>query len=1269
MANYTSKYTGEQIDLSVASGSSTTGITSGSSTSTASFGHINVGGTHIHSNGTKRLTLGATNIFAGSISASGQFQASSITASGVGGILSGKDIELRHGVIGGDTLVKIYRYAGNDDGIVDVYQNNVVKSRIHGNGLSFISGGNTSFGTDVDSGKTLTVKGDISASGDLYLQGLDIYGGTTKRLTLGATNTFVGILSASKLEIGGPQNSITSSGRILTFDDIELRDGAVGGDTLVKIYDSADDGIIDVYQNNVVKSRIHGNGLSFISGGNTAFGTDADSGKTLTVKGDISASGDLYLRGDDIYNDGIKRLTFGATNHFVGNLTASGQFEAQSITASGASKGILSYNDIELRDGAIGGDTLVKIYDSSDDGIIDIYNDNKVKIRLDGATGNISASGTDHIFGGNIRAIGDVIAERYIVSSSVTHLTQSFSSGSTIFGDTMDDTHQFTGSMKITGSLNVTETVTAEGLLISDDATITDDLYVGGNISGSSTSTGSFSQIKIPRNSSAVNPTINFGDGDTGIFEGSDDTLSIAMAGAAKWEFSGTHLTSGNTRGNKLMRVTGTATAPVYAINGDTDTGIGSSAANNLSLITGGVETLRLVGNTISGSSISTGSFGHGYVDGKLGVNAKAPIQDLHVAGTVGVANYIYHNGDLDTYLRLEDDKITLSTGGSTAVIQEGHITASGDISGSSTSTGSFGRVEAEHLESSDNIVAGNRITADYGTITYSLVVNESGHGGGDFRVESDNNQYMIWSDAGTDKIAIGTVTPTSVLTVNGDLTTTHITASGNISSSGTGSFTSGIVTGPLTGVGLLLGTGSAPNVGLGRNTSEWLNLIAGGSTRWSIKNTGDIESATGGFAPLLKQGSGTQTNPVYSFAGDSNTGMSSFSPGDGLALIAGGKTGLVISESGNVTRVAIGGKLNPSEQVHISGSGDTKLFVEGDISGSSTSTGSFGRTSTTTLDLTSIEGNWTNAGNTVADLGTITTIDINGGTINGITDLAVADGGTGAGTFTDGGVLLGSGTAAITAMGVLTDGQMIVGDGSTDPVAESGATLRTSIGVGTTDNVHFNHITASGNISASGDIINTGAITSINGTGSFAHINSIGDISASGGIIYAQSLQVGGSTGMNKINLATANRIDINPDGVTAVRLTSTTVTLNKNADVNGYLQVDNTITASKHITGSVSSTASFGRFDAPDGFYDSGTKLSDYVFEPEYVLRTIPEVENFVKDNKHLPGVPGMDKIEQWQAMSIGDRQTLFLEKIEELTLYVIDLQNQVDELKNKQ
>lgn len=82
---------------------------------------------------------------------------------------------------------------------------------------------------------------------------------------------------------------------------------------------------------------------------------------------------------------------------------------------------------------------------------------------------------------------------------------------------------------------------------------------------------------------------------------------------------------------------------------------------------------------------------------------------------------------------------------------------------------------------------------------------------------------------------------------------------------------------------------------------------------------------------------------------------------------------------------------------------------------------------------------------------------------LESISSLTVGQGGTGATTLTDGGVLLGSGTGAITAMAVLADSEMLVGDGATDPVVESGATLRTSIGVGTGDNVTHTAITATG--------------------------------------------------------------------------------------------------------------------------------------------------------------------------------------------------------------
>jgi hypothetical protein len=121
-----------------------------------------------------------------------------------------------------------------------------------------------------------------------------------------------------------------------------------------------------------------------------------------------------------------------------------------------------------------------------------------------------------------------------------------------------------------------------------------------------------------------------------------------------------------------------------------------------------------------------------------------------------------------------------------------------------------------------------------------------------------------------------------------------------------------------------------------------------------------------------------------------------------------------------------------------------------------------------------------------------------------GGTDVPVADGGTGASSLTDGGVLLGSGTSAVTAMAVLADSEMIVGDGTTDPVAESGATLRTSIGVGTGNAVEFAGITGT-TIDATTDftigsmVITDGVITDSSGLQLAANLDIDGTADISG--------------------------------------------------------------------------------------------------------------------------------------------------------------------------
>jgi hypothetical protein len=77
-----------------------------------------------------------------------------------------------------------------------------------------------------------------------------------------------------------------------------------------------------------------------------------------------------------------------------------------------------------------------------------------MKIHNIQITGSSGISGNQSITG-SLTVTGDIIAQQYVVSSSVVHLTQSFASGSHVFGNSSDDTHQFTGSVLVTGSLNV----------------------------------------------------------------------------------------------------------------------------------------------------------------------------------------------------------------------------------------------------------------------------------------------------------------------------------------------------------------------------------------------------------------------------------------------------------------------------------------------------------------------------------------------------------------------------------------------------------------------------------------------------------------------------------------------------------------------------------------------------------------------------------------------------------------------------------------------
>jgi hypothetical protein len=87
------------------------------------------------------------------------------------------------------------------------------------------------------------------------------------------------------------------------------------------------------------------------------------------------------------------------------------------------------------------------------------------------------------------------------------------------------------------------------------------------------------------------------------------------------------------------------------------------------------------------------------------------------------------------------------------------------------------------------------------------------------------------------------------------------------------------------------------------------------------------------------------------------------------------------------------------------------------------------------------------------------------------------------------------------------------------------------------------------------------------------------------------------------------------------------------------------------------------------------NGAVAPDYVFEtyfkgtsviaPTYQFLTLEEVGSYIEENHHLPGVPSAKELEK-EGMSLKKMNLLLLQKLEELTLYTLEQQKEIDELK---
>ncbi|MCA0365888.1 MAG: hypothetical protein LCH67_17745 [Bacteroidetes bacterium] len=203
-----------------------------------------------------------------------------------------------------------------------------------------------------------------------------------------------------------------------------------------------------------------------------------------------------------------------------------------------------------------------------------------------------------------------------------------------------------------------------------------------------------------------------------------------------------------------------------------------------------------------------------------------------------------------------------------------------------------------------------------------------------------------------------------------------------------------------------------------------------------------------------------------------------------------------------------------------------------------------------------------------------------------------------------------------------------------------------------------------SDNVAIGGNAIRTSTDKSFNvAIGTNAGRNNIGSSNIFIGYSSGQN-----ETGSNKLyiaNTSTANPLikgefDNKNLKINTGATTSTTV---------GFLAVGNFDAAF------TMPTANSYRLIVQDGIITEKVKVAlrttadwaDYVFEPEYQksMMSLEQVEKFAKENKHLPNVPSAQQLKD-NGMDVGETSKMFMEKIEELTLYMIELNKEVKVLK---
>lgn len=94
----------------------------------------------------------------------------------------------------------------------------------------------------------------------------------------------------------------------------------------------------------------------------------------------------------------------------------------------------------------------------------------------------------------------------------------------------------------------------------------------------------------------------------------------------------------------------------------------------------------------------------------------------------------------------------------------------------------------------------------------------------------------------------------------------------------------------------------------------------------------------------------------------------------------------------------------------------------------------------------------------------------------------------------------------------------------------------------------------------------------------------------------------------------------------------------------------------------------AVFGKVIAEEIKVQMQYEWPDYVFDKDYNLISLNSLQKFINENGHLPGIPSKAEVQDDQGIELGKLNQLLLQKIEELTLYMLKADQKIYELEQK-